>query len=188
MRIWGKRVMVGFKRIKYQVVQYLVQRFLLPCSNPDLGFLLALKNFHLPSNKARASSPGFPQKGGFCILQNTAPIQGLKTAFVGRSYKFPLMLDPSIATSGLSATLPGQEHEFSYFASSHQVRHQFHLSFSKSLFSNKNLKLLHVFSSKDLGENWRPGGNWGKLKNFCYSHNSQHDVYPRRKPSPPPNS
>lgn len=62
------------------------------------------------------------------------------------------------------------------------LMHQLHVSFPKSLFSNKNLKLLQIFSSKDLGENWRPGGNWGKLKNFCHSCSNQKDVYLRRKP------
>lgn len=39
--------MVGFKRVKYQTVQYLMQRFLLPCSDPDLELLPVLKkDFH----------------------------------------------------------------------------------------------------------------------------------------------
>lgn len=89
---------------------------------PRPGVLLVPKmDFHPPSNSLRASSPGFPQKGSFCILQNTAPIPGLRTAYVGCSYKFPPMLDPLTATSGLSTTLPGQEHRFSYFRSSRHV-------------------------------------------------------------------
>lgn len=48
--------MVGFKRVKYQVVQYLMQRFLLLYSEPDLGVLLVLKkDFHPLSNRVRAS-------------------------------------------------------------------------------------------------------------------------------------
>lgn len=59
--------------------------------------------------------------------------------------------------------------------------------FPKSL-SHKNLKLILLFSHKDLDENRRSGGNWGKLKEFCNSHSNQQDVYPSRKHLLPSNA
>jgi len=89
---------------------------------PRPGALTSAKE-GFPSSciKVRASSPGFPPNGGFCILQSTVSVQGPKIAYAGSFCEFPPMLDPLIDTTGLSTTLPGQEHGFSSLASSHQV-------------------------------------------------------------------
>jgi len=44
--------MVGLKRINYQAVKYFMQRFLLQCSDPDLGLLpVPKKDFHPPVSR-----------------------------------------------------------------------------------------------------------------------------------------
>lgn len=126
-------------------------------------------------------------------VNQTESIQGLKTAFARCSYKCPPILNPLIVTSKSSTTLPEQEYGFLYFASSHKVifvpdtqgkeDNSIFLSLNSCVLTKirSYFTYIYIFLYKDLGVNWRPGGNWIKLENFCHSHSHQLDVNLRRK-------